>query len=70
MQTKHLSGRCLYCPCSVVGSSVQSGLLCLCLRLCWAGVWKVMQRTGNDLVAGTASKLLFVSVALTQWGSK
>lgn len=70
MQTKHLSGRCLYCLYSVLGSSVQSGLLSLFLRLCWAGVWKITQRTGNDLVSGTASRLLFVSVALTQWGSK
>lgn len=48
----------------------EPGLLSLLVRLGWARVWKIMQRTGNDLVSGTANKLLFVSVALTQWGSE
>lgn len=39
----------------------QPGLLSLFLRLGWAGVWEIMQRAGNDLVSGTANKLLFVS---------
>lgn len=48
----------------------EPGLLSLPVRLGWPGVWKIMQRTGKDLVSGAANKLLFVSVALTQWGSK
>lgn len=52
------------------GFCSESEFLCLFLEL-WgcAGVRGIARRAGNDLASGTANKLHFVSIALTQWGS-
>lgn len=65
MQTKHLSSSVLLMPLMLQGFGLfcsQSDLLCLFFGPWgWAGVWKVMRRTGTDLVSGTASELCFLS---------